>query len=157
MFVTFCFFFFLFFFFSSRRRHTRCRYVTGVQTCALPISPEAANPADPDDSSNLENNVQCACAGDTSEPPLRSVARTRNRAVPLRTTAVEILSPDRRSHPRVLPFDYGRAHDHSAPASWCGGAGVLNSGAGGGLGPWPAQLLCRELGSETVADRDSDL
>src|SRR6059058_4425934 len=25
------------FFFSSRRRHTRCRYVTGVQTCALPI------------------------------------------------------------------------------------------------------------------------
>src|SRR3546814_12089934 len=29
-----CFFFFL----SSRRRHTRCALVTGVQTCALPIS-----------------------------------------------------------------------------------------------------------------------
>src|SRR3546814_17265969 len=35
-------------FFSSRRRHTRCALVTGVQTCALPISdgwrlpPEAA-------------------------------------------------------------------------------------------------------------------
>src|SRR5881296_3559084 len=28
----------LFFFFSSRRRHTRCCCVTGVQTCALPIS-----------------------------------------------------------------------------------------------------------------------
>src|SRR3546814_6991339 len=28
-----------FFFFSSRRRHTRCALVTGVQTCALPISP----------------------------------------------------------------------------------------------------------------------
>src|SRR5881409_1929158 len=27
-----------FFFFSSRRRHTRCETVTGVQTCALPIS-----------------------------------------------------------------------------------------------------------------------
>src|SRR3546814_2946545 len=27
------------FFFSSRRRHTRCALVTGVQTCALPISP----------------------------------------------------------------------------------------------------------------------
>src|SRR3546814_10063797 len=26
------------FFFSSRRRHTRCELVTGVQTCALPIS-----------------------------------------------------------------------------------------------------------------------
>ena len=28
-----------FFFFSSRRRHTRYISVTGVQTCALPISP----------------------------------------------------------------------------------------------------------------------
>src|SRR3546814_4562788 len=27
------------FFSSSRRRHTRCALVTGVQTCALPISP----------------------------------------------------------------------------------------------------------------------
>src|SRR3546814_4203242 len=26
------------FFFSSRRRHTRCALVTGVQTCALPIT-----------------------------------------------------------------------------------------------------------------------
>src|SRR3546814_571887 len=30
---------YLFFFFSSRRRHTRCALGTGVQTCALPISP----------------------------------------------------------------------------------------------------------------------
>src|SRR3546814_15750430 len=39
------------FFFSSRRRHTRCALVTGVQTCALPISscrPPSAGP--------------CACA-----------------------------------------------------------------------------------------------
>src|SRR3546814_9972500 len=28
----------LLFFFSSRRRHTICALVTGVQTCALPIS-----------------------------------------------------------------------------------------------------------------------
>src|SRR3546814_3981867 len=27
-----------YFFFASRRRHTRCALVTGVQTCALPIS-----------------------------------------------------------------------------------------------------------------------
>src|SRR3546814_3246064 len=27
-----------YFFFTSRRRHTRCALVTGVQTCALPIS-----------------------------------------------------------------------------------------------------------------------
>src|SRR3546814_3038719 len=31
-------------FFSSRRRHTRCALVTGVQTCALPIS--RARPTD---------------------------------------------------------------------------------------------------------------
>src|SRR3546814_6392269 len=30
----------MFFFFASRRRHTRCALVTGVQTCALPISGE---------------------------------------------------------------------------------------------------------------------
>src|SRR3546814_2982461 len=30
--------FMLLFFFSSRRRHTICALVTGVQTCALPIS-----------------------------------------------------------------------------------------------------------------------
>src|SRR3546814_1832817 len=30
--------FVLLFFFSSRRRHTICALVTGVQTCALPIS-----------------------------------------------------------------------------------------------------------------------
>src|SRR3546814_10011567 len=36
------------FFFSSRRRHTRCALVTGVQTCALPISapmPSAREPS----------------------------------------------------------------------------------------------------------------
>src|SRR3546814_8217530 len=34
----YCYIFFVVFFFSSRRRHTRCALVTGVQTCALPIS-----------------------------------------------------------------------------------------------------------------------
>src|SRR3546814_19162200 len=32
------------FFFSSRRRHTSCALVTGVQTCALPISLSAMDP-----------------------------------------------------------------------------------------------------------------
>src|SRR3546814_8570546 len=38
------------FFFSSRRRHTRCALVTGVQTCALPISGRLSS-TDP----NLQN------------------------------------------------------------------------------------------------------
>src|SRR3546814_5912548 len=33
------------FFFSSRRRHTICALVTGVQTCALPISTPLYFPA----------------------------------------------------------------------------------------------------------------
>src|SRR3546814_1041702 len=38
MFADAFFWLFLLFFFSSRRRHTSCALVTGVQTCALPIS-----------------------------------------------------------------------------------------------------------------------
>src|SRR3546814_3767641 len=34
------------FLFSRRRRHTRCALVTGVQTCALPISPLEADRLD---------------------------------------------------------------------------------------------------------------
>src|SRR3546814_9854755 len=41
----FCFIFYSFFF-SSRRRHTRCALVTGVQTCALPISLLPVEPID---------------------------------------------------------------------------------------------------------------
>src|SRR3546814_4969431 len=38
MFSVISIFLFLIFFFSSRRRHTRCALVTGVQTCALPMT-----------------------------------------------------------------------------------------------------------------------
>src|SRR3546814_11699429 len=37
----FCVVFFVFFF-SSRRRHTRCALVTGVQTCALPMTADGS-------------------------------------------------------------------------------------------------------------------
>src|SRR6186713_183351 len=40
-----CFSFVVVFFFSSRSRHTSYRYVTGVQTCALPISSLIVLPA----------------------------------------------------------------------------------------------------------------
>src|SRR3546814_11373651 len=36
----------MYLFFSSRRRHTRCALVTGVQTCALPISFEGGAAGD---------------------------------------------------------------------------------------------------------------
>src|SRR3546814_8136022 len=43
----------VFCFFSSRRRHTRCALVTGVQTCALPISLRGDFSAEPEMPQNL--------------------------------------------------------------------------------------------------------
>src|SRR3546814_10137478 len=46
-------------FFSSRRRHTRCALVTGVQTCALPISePEAEIDAEPIEADEAAEEAQ---------------------------------------------------------------------------------------------------
>ena len=41
-FLLFFIIFIFIFFFSSRRQHTSYEFVTGVQTCALPISVETA-------------------------------------------------------------------------------------------------------------------
>src|SRR3546814_13891291 len=64
------------FFFSSRRRHTRCALVTGVQTCALPISalPEGDYFDDPD---RLE--AAGASARQSSEPYRITVDGDRTR------------------------------------------------------------------------------
>src|SRR3546814_9765505 len=49
----FCYCVLLYFFFSSRRRHTRCALVTGVQTCALPISDHPATAVEPHEHAGL--------------------------------------------------------------------------------------------------------
>src|SRR3546814_20870372 len=46
------------FFFSSRRRHTRCALVTGVQTCALPISENVHAVRENQDGALLEGEVR---------------------------------------------------------------------------------------------------
>src|SRR3546814_8490700 len=63
----------LFFFFSSRRRHTRCALVTGVQTCALPISttptPSSPPPATTSASSSAGWKHSCVpCSWRSSDP-----------------------------------------------------------------------------------------
>src|SRR3546814_8746074 len=50
----------LLFFFSSRRRHTRCALVTGVQTCALPISTFGYRPGAGQGKAFLERIMQAA-------------------------------------------------------------------------------------------------
>src|SRR3546814_15624419 len=63
------------FFFSSRRRHTRCALVTGVQTCALPISHRAARPRRPDAASlHLQAAIRC---GGAAGRPRRAHPRAR--------------------------------------------------------------------------------
>ena len=48
----------VFFFFSSRRRHTRYEFVTGVQTCALPIY-KHVQPAGKDDGAPGKAHTDC--------------------------------------------------------------------------------------------------
>src|SRR3546814_6277990 len=90
---------FVIFFFSSRRRHTRCALVTGVQTCALPIS---AHPR-----GLVLRNHSAVARGDPSLPPRgppatggeahRQVRRGRRRERPPRPR-------------RWLVAEIGRAH-----------------------------------------------
>src|SRR3546814_5741925 len=74
------------FFVSSRRRHTRCALVTGVQTCALPISAlknEGTGEVvyiPPQDANRIRNQMAAletfinAGADDTELDPLTSMA-----------------------------------------------------------------------------------
>src|SRR3546814_104388 len=67
-----------FFFFSSRRRHTRCALVTGVQTCALPIStPSATTTARlPPHWTAPTTSSTPSTAASSTRPPSSSAART---------------------------------------------------------------------------------
>src|SRR3546814_4259919 len=96
--------FVFFFFFSSRRRHTRCALVTGVQTCALPISlPEsAATTKSPPE--KLKPPSRFASGAAISVPPYRTarppLARRRSSAPRPRT-------------PRTLP-ERKRSEEHTS-------------------------------------------
>src|SRR3546814_14705260 len=81
------------FFFSSRRRHTRCALVTGVQTCALPISAigsttslgiggnrfssAMAAPAPTGPMTSMSDTVQSARAVSHDPPPPEELAVNR--------------------------------------------------------------------------------
>src|SRR3546814_2812295 len=77
-FVVFLYFLVLFFF-SSRRRHTRCALVTGVQTCALPISARSwADETEPVDS---RGRRRAAGAGELGVRGQRGPRRSEERRV----------------------------------------------------------------------------
>src|SRR3546814_6826537 len=58
-------------FFSSRRRHTRCALVTGVQTCALPISTAHYVTADLDEGPIIHQDVEPVSHADTPDDLVR--------------------------------------------------------------------------------------
>src|SRR3546814_4661500 len=72
------------FFFSSRRRHTRCALVTGVQTCALPISAIFAAPLAAPETAPVAAPVAPPTADVTaSVPPTGEVAPAPTLLEPL--------------------------------------------------------------------------
>src|SRR3546814_9200363 len=68
--------FFFLFFFSSRRRHTICALVTGVQTCALPISCSRARPG----AAGAAKRPSATVGGAVDRQPGTSIIRTRSPA-----------------------------------------------------------------------------
>src|SRR3546814_4739554 len=86
------------FFFSSRRRHTRCALVTGVQTCALPISRLAAE----DEGDGREHPLLVEALDDLDptrreEPPARPTAARRATGVHRFVVEAAGLGVDRKS------------------------------------------------------------
>src|SRR3546814_10457783 len=76
------------FVFSSRRRHTRCALVTGVQTCALPIScrakpgaPPAARAFAQGQSRTTEPARTCCRPGSLASGGDNDIARSAERRV----------------------------------------------------------------------------
>src|SRR3546814_19829261 len=94
----------VFFFFSSRRRHTRCALVTGVQTCALPISAVVCR-FEPTSLARV-----CERAGVSDEFPSRSIRPSRPHLQSMR-----LMIPIRDVLP--LPSFVRRSEMTSAPAS----------------------------------------
>src|SRR3546814_7801052 len=76
----------MFLFFSSRRRHTSCAFVTGVQTCALPIT-------------ELPDDAVALAAPSESEDVLADYQSTH---MSLRRHPAALLRP-RFDRPRIVP------------------------------------------------------
>src|SRR3546814_13758650 len=89
---------FFIFFFSSRRRHTRCALVTGVQTCALPISAARAAPADRR-AGRRQSSRSCHAQSRAIGTRTRSTQTSGRRSAPMarKITSASATARDRKS------------------------------------------------------------
>src|SRR3546814_7005474 len=92
------------FFFSSRRRHTRCALVTGVQTCALPISSAVAGCR-----RSADAPAGSACAAHAP----RSVRESSPAATRYRPAAPPAQRPARRATAAARQGRRGSTYGHS--------------------------------------------
>src|SRR3546814_14415758 len=99
----------MYFFFSSRRRHTRGALVTGVQTCALPISDEVEE--EPVDGARAQKRQQLAAPESRVIHPIKN-APGREQARPEGVAHAE--SGQGVLEPRLFADD-GIATLHSGP------------------------------------------
>src|SRR3546814_18167892 len=78
------------FFFSSRRRHTRCALVTGVQTCALPISAGtgAAGTAGPGNAGTASTAGAAGTTGTTLQPAFATAQLAQALSQALQTSGM---------------------------------------------------------------------
>src|SRR3546814_18876829 len=119
-----------FVFFSSRRRHTRCALVTGVQTCALPISRRRAL---------LDRRAK----GDAAVADTRAQRLRRARA---RAAAGAFIGRGRRASRPAAPRRALR------PACRAGRSGVAHGHRGGALRRYAgARSEERRVGKEWVS------
>src|SRR3546814_9216541 len=86
------------FFFSSRRRHTRCALVTGVQTCALPISSILLP--------HMNIKGRCNSTGDLNGGTLAAGAE-RNEMWPAAIGHIPSCGRHRAVHPLVFNYENG--------------------------------------------------
>src|SRR3546814_390163 len=87
------------FFFSSRRRHTRCALVTGVQTCALPIS-RSGGPAQVEPESEQEKHQDHRHDNALEAPPCAPALRDRAAMINYHSSPAR---PSRRGGPTSEP------------------------------------------------------
>src|SRR3546814_4704805 len=93
------------FFLSSRRRHTRCALVTGVQTCALPISTATGTGQAATCARTMSSTV--STVGMTTESPGWRVASARTTSAKTGSSLV--------TSPRRLPGSTARrSEEHTS-------------------------------------------